>query len=86
MIRIGYASDLHLEFERGREYVGSEQWYALRDARKAVRGHPQLGPLLAEFAGAVDVMVLAGDIETGAKGVFCGPSCTCARRSSWCMR
>jgi len=69
MIRISYMSDLHLEFERNREFVGSEPWYALRDARNAVQGHPAIGPLLTDLQGQVDLVVLAGDIDNGVKGI-----------------
>jgi Icc-related predicted phosphoesterase len=67
--RIGYMSDLHLEFEERREFVGDEAWYALRDARRAEPGHPQIGPYLGDLKGKVDMMVIAGDTKPGTRGV-----------------
>jgi hypothetical protein len=68
-IRCTYLSDCHLEFEQGRHFHFSESWSELDAARKAIPGHPELGPLLAEFCGAVDIVLAAGDINNGTKGV-----------------
>jgi predicted phosphohydrolase len=67
-IRCLYLSDQHLEFEQGRHF-GSDAWADLDAVRKSIRGHPELGPLLAEFAGACDIVLAAGDINNGTKGV-----------------
>lgn len=59
-MKIAVASDLHLEREPpGRP---SAEWLALDAARRAVPGHPAVGPLLYALVGAVDLVVLAGDI------------------------
>jgi hypothetical protein len=68
-IRCLYCSDQHLEFEQGRHFHFSDAWSELDAARKAIPGHPELGPLLAEFAGAVDLVLCPGDINNGTKGV-----------------
>jgi len=70
-LRIGYMSDLHLEFENGREWIGdgAEEFQQFKAARAAVPGHPDTGPVLADLAGSVDCMVLAGDIWTGVRGI-----------------
>ena len=48
-IRCLYLSDQHLEFEQGRHF-DSDAWADLDAVRKSIRGHPELRPLLAEFA------------------------------------
>ena len=69
-IRCMYLSDCHCEFEQGRHFHFSDAWSELDAARKSIPGHPELGPLLAEFCGAVDIVLAAGDINNGTKGVF----------------
>jgi predicted phosphodiesterase len=66
MIRILYMSDLHLEMERMR--LGVPGWGDFLRRRGAIARHPPHGPLLAE-AGAVDLVVLAGDIHKGLRGI-----------------
>lgn len=72
MIRIAIGADLHLEFEYP---FGPDQpsgpYFRLRDARKALKanGHPQIGPLLSDLRGAVDAVILAGDIDLGRRAV-----------------
>ncbi len=58
MIRILYMSDLHLEMERPRLWA----------RRKPLGAHPVRGPLLKDL-GAVDLVVLAGDIHNGLRGI-----------------
>lgn len=63
MTRILYMSDLHLEMERWRM-----DWRGLfADRRIGVR-HPTRGPLLNRL-GEVDLVILAGDIHNGLRGV-----------------
>jgi hypothetical protein len=68
-IRVGYMSDLHLEFEWRREFVGDAEWRALRDARDAEPGHPGIGPWLGDVKGRVDLMAVPGDTAPGTAGV-----------------
>ncbi len=91
-IRVGYFSDLHLEFEVRREFVGDEGWLALRDVRRACPGHPEIGPYLGELKGGIDLLVVAGDTLPGTIGVaylHCVPAvpgaqggCSIPRRTS----
>lgn len=69
MIRIGYMSDIHLEFEVDREFVDDLEWLDLRDRRRAEPGHPEIGPWLGEIKGRIDLMVIAGDIQPGTLGL-----------------
>lgn len=64
MFRIGYMSDLHLEFERRGPDRPSRAWFALQKTRKTLirEGHPNVGPLLNEL-GDIDLMILAGDVN-----------------------
>ena len=66
MTRILYMSDLHLEMERWRLSIPGWQDFLARhrDARK----HPLRGPLLTGF-NDIDLVILAGDIHTGLRGV-----------------
>lgn len=62
MTRILYMSDLHLEMERWRP-----DWRSLLPGRRGVR-HPTRGPIL-NSVGDVDLVILAGDIHNGLRGV-----------------
>jgi hypothetical protein len=66
MIRILYMSDLHLEMESWRLPVPG--WPAFLARHRVLAAHPARGPLLDGFAG-VDLVVLAGDIHNGLRGV-----------------
>jgi predicted phosphodiesterase len=66
MIRILYMSDLHLEMERWR--LGVPGWAAFMAGHRAVARHPARGPLLNDV-GKVDLVVLAGDIHNGLRGL-----------------
>jgi Icc-related predicted phosphoesterase len=66
MIRILYMSDLHLEMEQWRLPVPG--WPAFLARHRAVAAHPARGPMLDGFA-PVDLVVLAGDIHNGFRGV-----------------
>jgi predicted MPP superfamily phosphohydrolase len=66
MIRILFMSDLHLEMERWRLPVPG--WPAFLARHKSVVSHPSRGPMLDE-AGPVDLVVLAGDIHNGLRGL-----------------
>jgi len=66
MIRIGYMSDLHLEFEEKGPRAPTGAWFALRKQRRelSTEGHPLVGPLLDGLKGKIDLMVIAGDVAT----------------------
>jgi len=66
MIRILYMSDLHLEMERWRLAVPG--WAAFMARHKDAAKHPARGPLLHGL-GRVDLVVLAGDIHNGLRGL-----------------
>ncbi len=66
MTRILYMSDLHLEMESFRLAVPGWTEFLARH-RKAVR-HPSRGPML-NTVGPVDLVVLAGDIHNGLRGI-----------------
>jgi predicted phosphodiesterase len=66
MIRILYMSDVHLEMESWRLPVPG--WPAFMARHKALARHPARGPLLDGFP-PVDLVVLAGDIHNGFRGV-----------------
>lgn len=74
MFRIGYMSDLHLEFEQNGPDRPSRAWFAFQKKRKILirNGHPNEGPLLDQL-GDIDLMILAGDISI-ANGVKKGLS------------
>jgi predicted phosphodiesterase len=59
-------SDLHLEMERWRLAVPG--WAAFMAGHRAVARHPARGPLL-NSVGKVDLVVLAGDIHNGLRGL-----------------
>lgn len=63
MTRILYMSDLHLEMESWRM-----DWRGLFADRRAGVRHPTRGPLLSRL-GEVDLVILAGDIHNGLRGV-----------------
>jgi predicted phosphohydrolase len=68
MTRILYMSDLHLEMERWRLTIPG--WQDFRARHRDARGkHPLRGPLLTEI-GEIDLVLLAGDIHTGLRGVI----------------
>ena len=67
MLRVGYMSDIHLEFEEsGPDHHPTGAWFALQKARRALvtEGHPSLGPLFTGLHGEIDLMVIAGDTNT----------------------
>jgi predicted MPP superfamily phosphohydrolase len=66
MIRILYMSDLHLEMERRRLSIPG--WADFLRKRETIARHPPHGPLLAEL-GAIDLVVMAGDIHKGLRGI-----------------
>jgi predicted phosphodiesterase len=59
-------SDLHLEMERWR--LGVPGWAAFMAGHRAVARHPARGPLLNDV-GKIDLVVLAGDIHNGLRGL-----------------
>jgi predicted phosphodiesterase len=65
-LKIAVMSDLHLEFES--RSICDVDWNDLVERRRATAGHPKIGPWLGEIVG-VDLVVLAGDIWTGSKGM-----------------
>jgi predicted phosphodiesterase len=66
MIRVLYMSDLHLEMERWRLPVPG--WPAFLARHRAIAAHPSRGPLLNDL-GAIDLIVMAGDIHNGLRGI-----------------
>jgi Icc-related predicted phosphoesterase len=66
MIRIMVMSDLHLEMER--PLLSVPGWAEFLRRRCGVERHPPHGPLLNE-AGQVDLVVMAGDIHKGLRGI-----------------
>jgi predicted phosphodiesterase len=66
MTRILYMSDLHLELERWR--LSMPGWQDFLTRRRAARNHPWRGPLLLGIE-KIDLVVLAGDIHTGLRGI-----------------
>jgi predicted phosphohydrolase len=66
MIRIMYMSDLHLEMER--PLLSVPGWAEFLRRRRGVERHPPHGPLLNE-GGPVDLVVMAGDIHKGLRGI-----------------
>ncbi len=66
MTRILYMSDLHLEMESFRLAVPGWADFMARH-RRQVR-HPSRGPML-DAVGSVDLVVLAGDIHNGLRGI-----------------
>lgn len=67
MIRVLYMSDLHLEMERARLAVPG--WAGFLRRRTEIARHPHHGPLLDDV-GQVDLVVLAGDIHKGLRGII----------------
>jgi predicted MPP superfamily phosphohydrolase len=65
-MKIALMSDLHLEFERGP--VAGADWPAFVRQRADTLHHPRIGPMIDNAVG-VDLMVLAGDIDVGTRGV-----------------
>jgi len=66
MPRILYMSDLHLEMESWTLPVPG--WLAFRARHRALADHPARGPLLNDV-GRVDLVVMAGDIHNGLRGL-----------------
>jgi predicted phosphodiesterase len=66
MIRVLYMSDLHLEMERWRLAVPG--WAGFMARHRAIARHPARGPLLNDV-GPVDLVVLAGDVHNGLRGL-----------------
>jgi Icc-related predicted phosphoesterase len=66
MTRILYMSDLHLEMERFR--LTMPGWAAFMARHSALARHPTRGPLL-DGLGQVDLVVMAGDIHNGLRGM-----------------
>jgi predicted phosphohydrolase len=66
MIRILYMSDLHLEMDRFRFAIPG--WARFRTRHSAFPAQPRSGPLLHDLP-AVDLIVLAGDIHGGVRGI-----------------
>lgn len=60
-------SDLHLEMERLRLSIPG--WAEFLRRRRELPGHPPHGPLLSEV-GQVDLVVMAGDIHKGLRGII----------------
>lgn len=65
-MRILYMSDLHLEMESFRLRIPG--WADFLKRHRGVPRHPSRGPMLNEV-GDVDLVVLAGDIHNGLRGV-----------------
>jgi len=70
-MRLAVMSDLHLEFERGHGPARpSSAWFELRRQRRAILGHPDVGPLLTPLQGlGVELVIMAGDIDLECHGV-----------------
>jgi predicted MPP superfamily phosphohydrolase len=68
MIRILYMSDLHLEMERKRLSIPG--WADFLRRRETIARHPPHGPLLTDLGGKIDLVVLAGDIHKGLRGII----------------
>jgi len=66
MTRILYMSDLHLEMESYRLAVPG--WADFLARHRRLPRHPSRGPMLNEV-GRVDLVVLAGDIHNGLRGI-----------------
>jgi predicted phosphohydrolase len=66
MTRILYMSDLHLEMESFRLAVPG--WGDFLARHRKVARHPSRGPML-NSVGKVDLVVLAGDIHNGLRGI-----------------
>jgi predicted phosphodiesterase len=60
-------SDLHLEMERPRLAIPG--WASFLRRRTEIARHPHHGPLLDD-AGDVDLVVMAGDIHKGLRGII----------------
>lgn len=78
-MKIAIASDLHLEFDRKKVDGGIEA----TDDLKAPCGHPTIGPDFRDLTQPLsdgthqclaDLMILAGDIDLGARGIDYGKS------------
>ncbi len=67
MTRILHMSDLHMEMERWR--LSLPGWQDFLRRHSDARHHPLRGPLLMGVEGRVDLVLLAGDIHTGLRGI-----------------
>lgn len=65
-MRIAYMSDLHLEMESFRLAIPG--WADFLARHRRVARHPSRGPMLDEL-GRPDLVVLAGDIHNGLRGI-----------------
>jgi len=65
-MRIVYMSDLHLEMESFRLAIPG--WADFLARHKKILRHPSRGPMLDQL-GKVDLVVLAGDIHNGLRGI-----------------
>jgi hypothetical protein len=67
-------SDLHLEFETTTNPPPA--WRAWVAERRTIPGHPSRGPSMAGIVG-VDLVVMAGDIDTGVWGIHYADEVAC---------
>jgi hypothetical protein len=65
-MKIAAISDLHLEFERGP--VADVEWTAFVNRRAQTPHHPRVGPMIDNAIG-VDLVILAGGVDVGARGI-----------------
>ena len=70
-MRFAILSDLHLEFEHGYGPAHpTPAWFELRRRRRAIQGHPDVGPLLMPLRGqGIELVVMAGDIDLECRGI-----------------
>ncbi len=67
MMRILHMSDLHMEMERWR--LSLPGWQDFLRRHRDARRHPLRGPLLMDVRERIDLVLLAGDIHTGLRGI-----------------
>jgi len=69
-IRLAVCSDLHNEFEYPTPpRRPTKAWEELKALRESTEGHPSVGPFWGGLRGAVDLIVMAGDIDVGRRGI-----------------